>query len=99
MYTGGMYSAEEAARIGLVHKVLPADELLPHVRKVAEAIASMAPLAVRATKATMVASLKTTPAQAAANEISAFSNLFPTEDAKEGIAAFVEKRKAEWKGK
>ena len=99
MYTGGMYSAEEAARIGLVQAVVPADELMQHVRRIAESIASQAPLAVRATKATMVASMKTSAAEAAANEIKAFSELFPTEDAKEGITAFVEKRAADWKGK
>ena len=98
IYSGNMYTAEDALSIGLVQRVLPADELATHVRGIANTIASMAPLAVRASKDVMTNGMRMSPDEAALSEVKVFSELFVTDDAKEGCAAFVEKRGATWKG-
>ena len=97
--TGRMMGAEEAERSGLVARVVPAAELLDEALKAAEAIAGMAPLAAMATKEQIDAAFETGLAQGIVFERRLFHGLFGTEDQKEGMAAFVDKRKAEWKGK
>jgi enoyl-CoA hydratase len=97
--TGRMMGAEEAERSGLVARVVPAADLLDETLKTAEAIASMAPLAAIATKEMVGAAFETGLAQGIVFERRLFHGLFGTEDQKEGMAAFVGKRKAEWKGK
>jgi enoyl-CoA hydratase len=97
--TGRMMGAEEAERSGLVAKVVPAAQLLEEALKTAEAIASMAPLAAIATKEMVNAAYEMNLAQGIVFERRLFHGLFGTEDQKEGMAAFVDKRKAEWKGK
>ena len=97
--TGRMIGAEEAERSGLVAKVVPADELLDEALKTAETIASMAPLAAIAAKEMVNAAYETTLAQGIVFERRLFHGLFGTEDQKEGMAAFVAKRKGEWTGK
>jgi len=97
--TGRMMGAAEAERSGLVAKVVPAAELLDEALKTAEAIASMAPLAAIATKEMVDAAYEMTLAQGIVFERRLFHGLFGTEDQKEGMAAFVAKRPAEWKGK
>jgi enoyl-CoA hydratase len=91
--------AEEAERAGLVARVVPAADLLAEALKTAEAIASMAPLAAIATKEMVNAAFETGLAQGIVFERRLFHGLFGTEDQKEGMSAFVDKRKAEWKGK
>jgi len=97
--TGRMMGAEEAERSGLVAKVVPADRLLDEALKTAEAIASMSPMAAMACKEMVNSAFEMGLAQGINYERRLFHGLFGTEDQKEGMAAFVEKRKAEWKGR
>ena len=97
--TGRMMGAEEAERSGLVAKVVPAESLLDEAMKTAGTIAGMAPLAAIATKEMVNAAFEMTLAQGINFERRLFHGLFGTEDQKEGMAAFVEKRPGEWKGK
>jgi enoyl-CoA hydratase len=97
--TGRMMGAEEAERSGLVAKIVTAGQLLDEALKIAETIASMAPLAAIATKEMVNAAYEMNLAQGIVFERRLFHGLFGTEDQKEGMAAFVDKRKAEWKGK
>jgi enoyl-CoA hydratase len=97
--TGRMMGAEEAERSGLVARVVPAADLLAEAMKTAEAIASMAPLAAVATKEMVNAAFETGLAQGIVFERRLFHGLFGTEDQKEGMAAFVDKRAAEWTGR
>ncbi|HVQ07904.1 MAG TPA: enoyl-CoA hydratase [Allosphingosinicella sp.] len=97
--TGRMMGAEEAERSGLVARVVPAADLLAEALKTAAAIASMAPLAAIATREMVNAAYETGLAQGIVFERRLFHGLFGTEDQKEGMTAFVEKRPADWKGK
>ncbi|HET9428296.1 MAG TPA: enoyl-CoA hydratase [Allosphingosinicella sp.] len=97
--TGRMMDAAEAERSGLVAKVVPADQLLDEALKTAAQIAGMAPLATIATKEMVNAAFETGLAQGILFERRLFHGLFGSEDQKEGMAAFVEKRKADWKGR
>ncbi len=97
--TGRMMGAEEAERSGLVTRVVPADRLLDEALKTAAAIASMAPLAALATKEMVNAAFETGLAQGILFERRLFHGLFGTEDQKEGMAAFVEKRTPSWKSR
>jgi len=97
--TGRNMGAEEAERAGLVARVVPAAELLDEAMKLAETIASMAPLAAIATKEMVNSAYETNLAQGILFERRLFHGLFGSEDQKEGMAAFVDKRKAEWKGR
>jgi enoyl-CoA hydratase len=97
--TGRMMDAAEAERSGLVAKVVPAAELIAEATKTAEAIAAMPPLAAIAAKEMVNASLELPLAQGIRFERRLFHGLFGTEDQKEGMAAFVEKRPGNWKGR
>ena len=92
-------SAQEAYQFGLINRVVPVSDYLNEALKLADEIASRAPLAVRAAKKMINASYEVSLTEALAEEKQAFYNLFNTEDQKEGMQAFVEKRKPEWKGK
>ena len=97
--TGRMMGAEEAERAGLVARVIPAANLLDEALKTAQAIAAMAPLAAIATKEMVNAAFEL-PLGAGINfERRLFHGLFGTEDQKEGMAAFVEKRPGNWTGR
>jgi len=97
--TGRMMGAEEAERAGLVARVVPAADLNAEALKTAEAIAAMAPLAAIATKEMVNAAYELSLAQGIVFERRLFHGLFGTEDQKEGMAAFVDKRAAAWKGR
>jgi enoyl-CoA hydratase len=97
--TGRMMGAEEAERAGLVARIVPADSLLEDALKDAAAIAAMPPLAALAAKEMVNAAFETTLAQGIAFERRLFHGLFGTEDQKEGMAAFVEKRPGNWTGR
>ncbi|MEZ4272963.1 MAG: enoyl-CoA hydratase-related protein [Myxococcota bacterium] len=99
IYTGEIYSAEQAHAIGLVHQVLEPDALLPHVRKIAQSIAARGPLAVRAAKSVLQQGSKMGWEDAAELEREKFASMFNTEDMREGTGAFLEKRSAHFKGK
>jgi len=97
--TGRMMDAQEAERSGLVAKVVPADRLVEEALKTAEMIAGMAPLAAIATKEMVNAAFEMNLAQGINFERRLFHGLFGTEDQKEGMSAFVDKRQAQWKGR
>ena len=92
-------SAQEALQHGLVNRVTPVSDYLNEALKLADEIASRAPLAARAAKKMINASYESFLAEGLAEEKQTFYNLFNTEDQKEGMNAFAEKRKPEWKGK
>ena len=97
--TGRMMDAAEAERSGLVAKVVPAAELLDEAMKTAEAIAAMPPLAAIAVKEMVNAAFENPLSQGIRFERRLFHGLFATEDQKEGMAAFVEKRPGNWTGR
>ena len=97
--TGRMMDAAEAERSGLVAKVVPADQLLDEAMKTAQAIAAMPPLAAIAVKEMVNAAFEMPLNQGLRFERRLFHGLFGTEDQKEGMAAFVEKRPGNWKGR
>ena len=92
-------SAQEAYQFGLVNRIVPVQGYLNEALKLAEEIASRAPLAIRAAKKMINQSYEETLSEGLAEEKQTFYNLFASEDQKEGMKAFVEKRKPEWKGK
>jgi enoyl-CoA hydratase len=98
-YSGRLVDAAEALRIGLVNRVLPADELMAEVAKVAEEIADQAPLAVAAAKRVILRGEGI--GLEAANELEAqtFAGLFGSEDQRGGMAAFMKKEKASFSGR
>ncbi|WP_213980879.1 enoyl-CoA hydratase [Sphingomonas sp. dw_22] len=97
--TGRMMDAVEAERAGLVSRILPAADLVEEAVKTAAQIAGMAPLAVLANKEMVNTAFETVLAQGVAYERRLFHALFGTEDQKEGMTAFVEKRAGVWTGK
>jgi enoyl-CoA hydratase len=97
--TGRMMDAEEAERSGLVARVVPAAQLVDEALRVAETIAAMAPLAAIAVKEMVNAAFEMPLAQGIRFERRLFHGLFGTEDQKEGMVAFVEKRPGNWKGR
>jgi len=99
IYTGDMISADEALRIGLVNKVFPADQLLPKTRETADKVAAKGPVAIAAAKRAILRGMDQDLVNANELEAAEFAVLFGTEDQAEGMKAFVEKRKAEFKGR
>ena len=97
--TGKMISADEALRWGLINTVLPIESYLNEAKSLAKEIASKPPIAVRLAKEAVLKAFDTTIEGGLEFERKNFYVLFATEDQKEGMNAFVEKRKAEWKGK
>jgi enoyl-CoA hydratase len=97
--TGRMMDAAEAERAGLVAKVVPAADLVEETLKTAAQIASMAPLAAIATKEMVNAAFEMSLTQGIRFERRLFHGLFGTEDQKEGMTAFVEKRPGNWTGR
>jgi enoyl-CoA hydratase len=97
--TGRMMGAQEAERSGLVARVVPAADLVEETLKTAEAIAGMGPLAAIATKEMVNAAFEMNLTQGIVFERRLFHGLFGTEDQKEGMSAFVAKRKADWTGR
>ncbi|MEO1482455.1 MAG: enoyl-CoA hydratase-related protein [Myxococcota bacterium] len=98
IFTGEMYSAEQAAAIGLVGRVLAPEALLPHCRTVAETIAKRGPQAVAGSKRVLTEGMGVGTAAAAELERKVFSELFTTNDMREGTGAFIEKREPSFKG-
>ena len=95
--TGRQMDADEAERAGLVSRVVPAAELMTEAMKAAETIASMAKPAAVVAKQAVNRSFETTLEEGLLFEQNAFYALFATEDQTEGMSAFSEKRKPEWK--
>jgi enoyl-CoA hydratase len=99
LLTGDHVLAPEAYRLGLVNRVVPAAELMAEVRKLAAALASKAPVAARYIIEAVNRGLEMPFGEAQAFEATLFGLVSTTEDMREGTAAFLEKRKAEFKGK
>jgi enoyl-CoA hydratase len=97
LITGRLMKADEALRCGLVSKVVPLAQLLDEARALAADICSCGPLAVQAIKRSVYHGLRTTLAEHYEIESELSSKVFMTEDASEGLAAFREKRKPNWK--
>ena len=95
IYGARNIKAEEAYRIGLVNNVYPLEELMPAAKKLAATIARNAPIAVRNCKRAINEGLQVDMDQAIVIEEKLFGNCFETYDQKEGMAAFLEKRKVE----
>jgi enoyl-CoA hydratase len=92
-------SAQEALQFGLVNRLVPVSEYLNEAIKLAEEIAWRAPLAVRAAKRMINQSYERMLSEGLDEEKQAFYSLFASEDQKEGMRAFIEKRKPAWKGR
>ncbi|HEY3249325.1 MAG TPA: enoyl-CoA hydratase-related protein [bacterium] len=97
--TGRQITAGQAAEWGLVNRVVPAEALLDETRVLAREIASKPPVAVRIAKEAVLKSLDTPMETGLDHERRLFYLLFSTEDKEEGISAFLEKRKAQFKGR
>ncbi|MDH4142382.1 MAG: enoyl-CoA hydratase-related protein, partial [Chloroflexota bacterium] len=97
--TGAMMDAQEAKVAGLVSRVVAADETVASALAMADAIAAMPPLAVRAAKRAVLAAAELPLAAGLRAEREAFFDLFATDDQREGMRAFMEKRPATWTGR
>ena len=97
LLTGDMIDANEALRMGLVNKVLAMEELMPQCEKTISKIARMGPLAISSTLA-CIDSFYNKKADGDTKEQQEFGRMFATDDFKEGTSAFLEKRKAQFKG-
>ncbi|MDH3943525.1 MAG: enoyl-CoA hydratase-related protein [Anaerolineae bacterium] len=97
--TGEPVGAREAFELGLVNRVVPVERYLEVAIELAEVIAARPPLAVKAAKQAVRKGIEITQDAGLETEREKFLELFDTEDQKEGMRAFLEKREAEWKGK
>lgn len=97
--TGRIMGAEEAERAGLVSRIVPADDLVAEALKTAAAIAAMSLPAVMMAKEAVNRAFETTLAEGVKFERRLFYSLFATQDQKEGMAAFVEKRRPVFKNR
>jgi len=97
--TGRNFSAAELHRAGLVNRVVPAGELMSAAKEIGMKIAAKGPIAVRLAKESVNAALETPLEEGLSIERRNFCLLFSTEDQKEGMRAFVEKRPPEFKGR
>lgn len=96
--TGRMIDAQEALRIGLVAQLYPSAELLPKVQRTAATIAAKAPLAIAKAKHVMAHGLDLSLDDACRVESEAFAELFNTQDLREGMSAFIDKRTPHFTG-
>jgi len=99
LFTGDRIPAAEALAIGLIDGIAPATDVLDHAKALALRIAKNAPLAVSAAKKAVNQGLELGLSEALRLETALFADLFHSQDVKEGISAFVEKRKANFEGR
>mgnify|MGYP003466835447 CR=1 FL=1 len=92
-------SAAEALGFGLINRVVPIEAYLDEALKLAAEVASRAPAAIRSAKKMVNQAYERFLGESLAEEKKEFYNLFATEDQKEGMRAFAEKRKPNWTGK
>ncbi|MBI3301214.1 MAG: enoyl-CoA hydratase/isomerase family protein [Deltaproteobacteria bacterium] len=97
--TGELVNAEEALRLGLVNRVIPKAEFRPQVADYAERLAKNAPLALAAIKASIHHALGSSLDEVLTREMAEQRRMSRTEDVREGIAAFLEKREPVYKGR
>jgi enoyl-CoA hydratase/carnithine racemase len=99
MYSGEIIDAREAERIGLVSKVVTPEELMPAAKEMAQKLIRGAPLAIRAIKELTYGSMEWPPSVHRGETGERFRSLSLTEDCREGVRSFVEKRPPVWKGR
>jgi len=99
LFSGNLIDAEEARRIGLVNRVVTQEDLLPACIELAANIAARGPVAVRMCKESVSNGLEMDLKRGCAYERELFALCFATADQKEGMAAFLEKREAEFKNR
>jgi enoyl-CoA hydratase len=99
MLTGGMVSARRAYELGMVNKVVPSEMSTAVAQRMARQLAEKPPVAVRLAKESVQKAFETSLAEGLAAERRSFYFLFSTEDQKEGMRAFLEKRKGVFKGR
>src|SRR6476620_9520704 len=99
LLTGEMITAQEAHRIGLVNEVVPADRLIPRAEEIAQKMIGMAPLAIQYCMEAVNQGMNMTLPEGLFLEATLFGMCCATEDKKEGTAAFLEKRAANFQGK
>jgi enoyl-CoA hydratase len=99
LLTGDQISAQEAHRLGLVNRVVPAADLMTEAKKLAATLASKAPVAIRYILESVNKGVEMPFAQAQVFEATLFGLVASTEDMREGTKAFLEKRKAAFRGK
>ncbi len=99
IFAGGQIDAEEAERIGLVNRAVPLQQLLPEAERLAKRITYQGPIAVGKAKTAINQALQTSLEDGLAAELDGVMETFGTEDQKEGMTAFVERRRPEFKGK
>jgi enoyl-CoA hydratase len=92
IYTAKIIKADEAYRIGLVNKVVEPEKLLDEAKELADTITAQAPIAVKLCKAAINRGIQCDIDTALAYESEVFGECFSTEDQKEGMTAFVERR-------
>ena len=97
--TGAPITAARAKELGIVNKVVPAEMTIEVAKRIARQLAQKAPLALRMAKESVLKAFEAPLAEGLAAERKSFYFLFSTEDQKEGMRAFLEKRKAEFKGR
>jgi enoyl-CoA hydratase len=98
LLSGDMIRADEALRIGLVNRVLPAESLMEESLAFARTLAGKAPIAIRLLLDVVLQGAGTNLEEGSGLEQSLFGLNFSTEDAREGMKAFLEKREADFKG-
>ncbi len=99
LFTGRMISAREAAECGLINKSVPAEQLADETKALAEKISEASPLTLRIGKEAFYTQINLADADAYAFGKQVMVKSLCTEDAQEGLSAFLEKRKPAWKGK
>jgi enoyl-CoA hydratase len=99
LLTGDMFSAEDALKWGLINKVVPSEFLLEEAKSLAKKIAGKPMIAVQIAKEMICKAYDLSLREGLEYERRKFADLFDTEDQKEGMKAFVEKRKPVWKNK
>ncbi|HUR89757.1 MAG TPA: enoyl-CoA hydratase-related protein, partial [Ramlibacter sp.] len=99
LLTGDEFDAKEALRLNFVQKIVPAGQELDEALRIAHEIASQAPLAVIATRLNAVKAVEQGPAAATADFVATQTRLANTDDAKEGVRSFVERRAAKFQGR
>ena len=97
LFTGRTFSAEEAMQLGLISRIAKAGTVLEEARKVAQVLASKSPELMRMGKAGFLAAIDDGYRQGVAGAVNLIGAVLSTDDCKEGLRAFVEKRKPVWK--